>query len=62
MVGSKILSSVAKDILANTIFTIASEFAFIIGGCILDPFFSLSPKMVESLIWGKIGFVLLVLP
>ena len=34
----KILSRVAKDILAIPISTIASEFAFIIGGCILDLF------------------------
>ena len=50
----KVLSNIAKDILAISISTAASESAFNTEGCILDPFqASLSPKMVESLICGQ---------
>lgn len=50
----KVLSNVAKDILAILISTVASESAFSTGGQILDPFqASLNPKMVESLICGQ---------
>ncbi|KAH9650349.1 BED-type domain-containing protein [Citrus sinensis] len=50
----KVLSNVAKDILAIPISTVAYESAFSTGGRILDPFrASLSPKMVESLICGQ---------
>lgn len=47
----KILSLIAKDILAIPVSTVASESAFSTSGRILDPFrSSLSPKMVEALV------------
>ncbi|KAL5563222.1 hypothetical protein UlMin_032969 [Ulmus minor] len=50
----KIVSQMAKDVLAIQVSTVASEFAFSTGGRILDPFrSSLSPKMVQALICGK---------
>ena len=50
----KIVSQMAKDVLAAQMSTVASESAFSIGGRILDPFrSSLSPRMVEALICTK---------
>ena len=50
----KIVSQMAKDVLAIQVSTVASESAFSTGGRILDPFrSSLSPKMVQALICGK---------
>ena len=47
----KVLSQIARDVLAIEVSTVASESAFSTGGQILDPFrSSLSPKMVEALI------------
>ncbi|XP_062093497.1 zinc finger BED domain-containing protein RICESLEEPER 2-like [Humulus lupulus] len=47
----KILSMIAKDVLAIPVSTVASESAFSTSGCILDSFrSSLSPKMVEALV------------
>ena len=47
----RILSQVAHDVLAILVSTIASEFAFSIGGRVLDPFrSSLCPNIVEVLI------------
>ena len=47
----RILSQVAHDVLAIPVSTIASKFAFSIGGHVLDPFrSSLSPNTVEVLI------------
>ena len=47
----RILSQVARDVLAILVSTFASEFAFSTGGCVLDPFrSSLSPNTVEALI------------
>ena len=47
----RIISQVAHDVLAILVSTIASKFAFSIGGCVLDPFrSSLSPNTVEVLI------------
>ena len=50
----KILSRMARDVLAVPVTTVASEAAFSTGGRILDPFrSSLSPTMVEALICLK---------
>ncbi|POO01083.1 HAT, C-terminal dimerization domain containing protein [Trema orientale] len=50
----KIVSHMAKDVLAVQMSTVASESAFSTSGRILDPFrSSLSPKMVEALICTK---------
>ena len=50
----KVLSAIARDILAVPMTTILSESAFSTGGCILDLFrSSLSPKTVEGLICLK---------
>ena len=47
----RILSQVARDVLAILVSTFASESAFSTGGCVLDPFrSSLSPNTVEALI------------
>ncbi|CAH9086503.1 unnamed protein product [Cuscuta europaea] len=46
-----VLASIAKDILAMPVSTIASESCFSTSGRVIDPFrSSLSPKMVEALI------------
>lgn len=50
----KVVSQIAKDVLAVQLSTIAFESAFSIGGRILDSFrSSLSVKMVEALICSK---------
>ena len=50
-----ILSQLARDVYAIPVSTVASEFVFSTGGCILDPFrSSLGPKMVEALVVLKI--------
>ena len=47
----RVLSQVARDVLAMPVSTMASESAFSTGGRILDPFrSSLSPMMVEVLV------------
>ena len=47
----RVLSLIARDVLAMPISTVASESAFSTGGRILDPFrSSLAPKMVEVLV------------
>ena len=47
----KVLSMIAKDVLAIPVSTVASESAFSTSGRILDSFrSSLSPKMVEALV------------
>lgn len=56
----KILSLIARDVLAIPVSTVASESAFSTSGRILDPFrSSLSPKMLEVLVctqsWLKEG-------
>ncbi|XP_062104320.1 zinc finger BED domain-containing protein RICESLEEPER 2-like [Humulus lupulus] len=52
----KILSTIAHDVLAIPVTTIASDATFSTDGRILDPFrSSLSPKMVECLICLKTG-------
>ncbi|XP_077237332.1 zinc finger BED domain-containing protein RICESLEEPER 1-like [Tasmannia lanceolata] len=50
----KILSQIARDVLAIPVSTVASESAFSTGGRILDQFrSSLTPKLVECLICGQ---------
>ncbi|XWS15983.1 hypothetical protein CRYUN_Cryun34aG0048300 [Craigia yunnanensis] len=57
----KVLSQIARDLLAIQVSTVASKSAFSTGDRILDPFqSSLSPKMVEALIctqnWVKSSY------
>ena len=50
----RVLSLIARDVLARPISTVASESAFSTGGRILDPFrSSLAPKMVEVLVCAQ---------
>ena len=50
----KVLSQIARDVLAVPVSTVASESAFSTGRRILDPFrSSLAPRMVEALICLK---------
>ena len=50
----QVLSKLARDVLAVPVSTVASESAFSIGGCILDPFqSSLSPLMVQNLVCAQ---------
>ncbi len=52
-----VLSSMARDIFAIPVATVASESTFSTGGRILDEFrSSLAPSMVEGLVALKIGF------
>ncbi|XP_028118778.1 zinc finger BED domain-containing protein RICESLEEPER 2-like [Camellia sinensis] len=47
----RVLSLIARDVMAKPVSTVASESAFSVGGRILDPFrSSLTPKMVEVLV------------
>ncbi|XP_057761076.1 zinc finger BED domain-containing protein RICESLEEPER 1-like [Arachis stenosperma] len=49
-----VLANMARDILAIRVLTVASEFAFSMGGRIIDQYHSsLSPKMVEALVCTK---------
>ena len=53
----RVLSKLARDVLAVPISTVTSESAFSTGGRILDPFqSSLSPLMVQILFVHKTGF------
>ena len=50
----RVLSRIARHVLAILVSTVASESAFSTTGCVLDPFWSsLSPIMVEALICGQ---------
>ncbi len=50
----RVLSQVARDVLVVPVSTVAYEFAFSVGGRVLDPFqSSLSPSKVEALICSK---------
>ncbi|CAL5370662.1 unnamed protein product [Camellia sinensis] len=50
----RVLSLIARDVLAMPVSTVASESAFSTGGRILDPFrSSLAPKMVEVLVCAQ---------
>ena len=50
----KVLSAIARDVLAVPMTTVPSESAFSTGGRVLDPFrSSLSPKTVEGIIYLK---------
>ena len=50
----RILSLIAKDVLAMPVSTVASESAFSTGGRVLDSFRSaLTPRLVEALICGQ---------
>ena len=54
----KVLSKVARDLLAIPVSTVASESAFNTSGRVIDPFRSmLAPTTVEALVWHKIGYV-----
>ena len=45
------MAKIARDVLAVSIFTVASESVFTTGGRVVNPFrSSLTPKVVESLI------------